>query len=393
MLIRFTFKNYRSFYDEQTLSLEASHDRHRSENLTDISTDLLPNNAGVLRNLTIFGGNEAGKTNLIRTLEYMKRMVFLSPSLPVSHENEPFALAEDASTLDTHLEAEIIENGSFYRYGFVIRNGEITREWLFRRTERLTAIFKREMDSLQITGMSRSEASLLAPSSSVLFLSIAENLRLPITPYIRDVKEFFGKLTFVHDPRREYLELYLNNENYISRAVEIMRKADMNFADMKLIRMGSYIDAELTSNVWSQSGDIVRKRKLRLFQDSNLLGKGSVHLICLLPVLFRALDEGGTVLVNDLGSVLHVNLASYLQNFFADSAVNPRGAQMIATSAMSMLMDQELRRDQIYLVSRDMTGKSSLYRLSDQKNVRKSDTYSRKYLNGEYSMQLPQKRL
>ena len=66
---------------------------------------------------------------------------------------------------------------------------------------------------------------------------------------------------------------------------------------------------------------------------------------------------------------------------------------MIATSSMSMLMDQELRSDQIYLVSRDGMGRSSLYRLSDQKNVRKSDVYSRKYLNGDYAMQLPQKSL
>ena len=393
MLIKFTFKNFRSFFDEQTLSLEASHDREGSENLTNVSTDLLPNNAGILRNLTIFGGNETGKTNLMRTLEYMKKMVFLSPSLPIALENEPFALTEDASMMDTHLEVEIIENGSFYRYGFVLRNGEVVKEWLFRRSERISAIFKRDGSKLHITGMSRSESSLLTPSPSVLFLSIAENLRLPITSYIRDVKSFFRKLSFVYEPKREYLEIYTGNDDYISRAVGIMRKADMNFSDMKLIRMGSYIDAELTRNVWSQNGDIVKKRKLRLFQDRDLLGKGSVHLLCLLPVLFKAIDEGGTVLVNDLGSVLHVTLASYIQNFFGDTAINPDGAQMIATSSMSMLMDHELRRDQIYLVSRDASGKSSLYRLSDQKNVRKSDIYSRKYLNGEYSLQLPQKSL
>ena len=323
----------------------------------------------------------------------MKRMVLLSPSLPVAHENVPFALAEDASMLDTHLEVEMIENGSFYRYGFVLRNGEVTKEWLFRRAERLTPIFRRENESLKITGMSHSEASMLIPSSSVLFASTAENLRLPITAYIRDLKSFFRKLTFVYEPKREYLELYLTSEQYITRAVDILRKADMNFADMKLIRMGSYIDAELSANVWSQNGDIVKKRKLRLFQDREFLGKGSMHLICLLPVLFRALDEGGTVVINDLGSVLHVTLASYLQNFFSSTDVNPSGAQMIATSSMSMLMDQELRRDQIYLVSRDGMGRSSLYRLSDQKNVRKSDVYSRKYLNGDYSMQLPQKSL
>ena len=388
MLINFTFKNYRSFYDEQTLSLLASHDKVMEENIATVSTDLVPGNIGVLRSIPLFGDNESGKTNLLKTLNFMKKMVFLSSSMNTVMFNEPFALLEYSSLLDTHLEVEIIQNGSFYKYGFVINDNKITKEWLFKRTERLTPIFKRNGDELQITSLSRNEASLLSPSKSVLFLSIADKLNLSIKNSILDVKEFFQNLEFISEPKREYLNLYLENEDRIRTANTILKNIDMGFSDLKLIKMGSYIDAELSQDVYNETGDIIKKRKLRLFQDQELLGRGIVHLCCILPVLLKALDTGGTILINDLGSALSVNLAGFLQNFFSDNRINKNGSQMIATSSLSMLMDEALRRDQIYLVSKDNQGKSSLHRLSDRKNVRKSDVYSKKYLKGEYTKQL-----
>lgn len=388
MLVNFNFKNFRSFFDEQNLSLLAGHDKALEENIISISTDLIPGNLGVLRNITVFGDNEAGKTNLLKTLDFMKKMVFLSSSMNICTQNEPFALHEGASLLDTHIEVEIIQNGGFYKYGFVINSNKIVKEWLFRRSERLTPIFKRNLDELQITGLSKNEATLLMPSKSTLFISIADKLNLPIASAIYDVKSFFQSLEFISSPKREYLNLYLENEDRIRMAASILKQSNLGFSDLKLIKMGSYIDAELTQDVYSDNGDITNKKKVRLFQDQNLLGRGIMSIVCILPVLLKALDTGGTVLMNDLGSTLSVHTAGYLQNFFSDNRINPKGAQMIATSSVSMLMDEDLRRDQIYLVSRDNQGRSSLYRLSDRKNVRKSDVYSKKYLKGEYTKRL-----
>ena len=50
-----------------------------------------------------------------------------------------------------------------------------------------------------------------------------------------------------------------------------------------------------------------------------------------------------------------------------------------------MLMDEDLRRDQIYFTSKNADGISMLSSLSDYKNVRKSDLFSKKYLAGFYT--------
>ena len=50
-----------------------------------------------------------------------------------------------------------------------------------------------------------------------------------------------------------------------------------------------------------------------------------------------------------------------------------------------MLMDDGLRRDQIYFTSKDKYGKSSLVSLSDYNGVRKNDLFSKRYLAGFYA--------
>ena len=78
MLVRFTFKNHKSFLGEQTLSLEASNDEMMQHSIEKVSTALLPQSAGILRSAAIFGTTASGKTNVLRALDFMKRVVLMS---------------------------------------------------------------------------------------------------------------------------------------------------------------------------------------------------------------------------------------------------------------------------------------------------------------------------
>lgn len=50
-----------------------------------------------------------------------------------------------------------------------------------------------------------------------------------------------------------------------------------------------------------------------------------------------------------------------------------------------MLMDDGLRRDQIYFTSKDNRGRSTLVSLADYTGVRKTDLFSKRYLAGFYA--------
>ena len=80
MLVKFTFKNYKSFYEEQTLSLEAGPDDLMPSNITPVDRALLPQSAGLLRTAAVFGTLSSGKTNVLKALDYMKRVVLMSAS-------------------------------------------------------------------------------------------------------------------------------------------------------------------------------------------------------------------------------------------------------------------------------------------------------------------------
>ena len=78
-------------------------------------------------------------------------------------------------------------------------------------------------------------------------------------------------------------------------------------------------------------------------------------------------------------------VADYIIGLFNSIEHNPKNAQLICTAHNVMLMDEGLRRDQIYFTSKDKQGRSSLVSLADYNGVRKTDLFSKRYLAGFYA--------
>lgn len=380
MLVKFTFKNYKSFFDEQVFSMEAKNDKEYEENVLSVSKELIPGNYGLLKTALVFGSNASGKSNLLRAIAYMQRCVLLSASLPAVRQNDTFAFLNGADEMDSHFEVEFIEGGTFYRYGFVINKKQVVKEWLFKRTERLTPVFKRERDSLSVIKMSRNSANYLLPDSTVLFVSSAVNLSLEITPQIRDVVKWFRRINFVPTLNRNCLSAYLEDKKYIAEALDVLKRAKTGIIDMEIIKDSNYIDAETTHTVYGADGEAAKVKKVRVFQDSGLLSEGTVRLICLLGLIFKALDKGEILLINDFSAFTTYQITNYFLNLINSPSANRSGAQLISTSHMNLLMDRRLRRDQIWFTSKDHTEKSALVSLASFGHVRKSGTYSKKFI-------------
>ena len=385
MLVKFTFKNHKSFLGEQVLSLEASNDEMMQHNIERVSTALLPQSAGILRTGAIFGTTASGKTNVLKALDFMKRVVLMSATkVQIVRQVEPFAYLENSIDMDSHYEVEFIENGVYYRYGFVIRSRRIVREWLFRRTERLTPLFRRDEYGLKVMGLSKNGARLLAPSPSTLFLTVAGSLNLEINTAVQDVVSWFSKLTISLAAKRDDLFLLSQDEEYLPRVMDILRKAECGIGHARLIHEGGYIDIETTHRVYDSSGAATGTVSTRMFQDEDLYSDGTRTLVCDLVQVVRALDTGGTLFINDFANTLNVFLASYILSLFNSDAGNPHGAQLVITGNISALIDKAFRRDQIHFTTRDDDGQSHLVRLSSIPGVRKSDSYEKKLIENAH---------
>jgi hypothetical protein len=123
---------------------------------------------------------------------------------------------------------------------------------------------------------------------------------------------------------------------------------------------------------------------LYLSQESD----GTKRLFEMAPSVFRVLDSGGLLLVDELESSLHPSLGSAIVKMFNSPEANPRNAQILFTTHDTNLLgttlgEPPLRRDQVWFTEKDREGASKLYPLTDYK-PRKAENLERGYLQGRY---------
>lgn len=127
MLVSFSVSNFRSFDQEQNLSLVASgrlggaHETHAIP---------VPSSAEkVLRAGVLYGANGAGKSNLITALQYAKRVALGLRTASSGTGRVPFRLREQRDQPST-FDLQFVANGNLYRFGFSVDDERILEEWL-----------------------------------------------------------------------------------------------------------------------------------------------------------------------------------------------------------------------------------------------------------------------
>ena len=427
MLVNFRFKNFKSFYNENNLSLQATKDNELEEINTFNVNETLFNKTEqheLLKSAIIFGSNASGKSNVIKGITYMYNAIRLSSAqqIDVIKNNETFAFYENANNEISLYEVEIIQNNNLYKYGFTILQGKIEKEWLYKRNERTTIVFEREKNKLKITGNELIQSLINIPETT-LFLSIGSNFNLSISNYLKDVLDWFNNIIIVFENNANSLDIYsVENQKYKNLAIEILKKADIGIQNMTVVKdkiaslqdlnsvlafnmqfqsnPNKYgqlkqenenmynIDLDTQFNVYNNKNEKIVTKDIMLFKDRGFHSEGTIRLLCYLGYILAALDKGKIIFIDEIDSKLHFLVADYLLKMFNSIDKNPNNSQLICTAHNIMLMDEDLRRDQIYFTSKDEYGVSSLVSLADYKGVRKNDLFSKKYLAGFY-LKLP----
>ena len=351
----------------------------------------------------------------------MKNVLIMSGSqYPIVATNEPFAFLEGVQNEESLYEVEIIQNATYYKYGFILLNGKVKSEWLYRRKERLTNVFNRNEQNLEILGLTKQATKLINIAPHTLFLSVGNNFHLDIAGNINDVMTWFNNLLIVFGNTANSLDIYtLNNGKYKDEAVKILKLADIGITDIKVIKdkvanmadindvlrfnaqlqinptdVGQLkqedsnlynIDLETYFNTYDKKGKVKAKKSVRLFKNRGFNSEGTERLLYYLGWILAALDQGRVIFIDEIDSKLHFLVTDYIIKLFNSIDSNPKNAQLVCTAHSIMLMDEDLRRDQIYFTSKNALGESNLSSLSDYKNVRKTNLFSKRYLAGFYT--------
>jgi AAA15 family ATPase/GTPase len=373
MLIGFTVENFRSFLGEASLSMIATGDKeHREFNV--ISAE----HNDLLKSVLIYGANACGKSNLIHALYYMKKMIISSIDVQTEHIKtcQPFTFREDAGKLPTRFEISFLLDGVVYDYGFDILTGQISREYLYKKARRRTLVFERtapEFAGIRLTpDMADVEPLKKNVRGDVLFLSWAayanNSLAIKIVDWISRKLIIFG----------------LNGDTTeASKAISDFTWAFVRKADSDILEIKRQSGRTLFSShkLYNENWNAERIIDVPFADYSS---DGTKRMLDLSDAFSKALVESAVIVIDEMDLHLHPALVRHLIALINSIDRNPFNAQLICATHDVLLLDEDIRRDQIWFVDKNEYSVSGLYALSDFKDVRKNSDILKRYLLGVY---------
>lgn len=395
MLIRFSFKNFKSFKNENCLDMEATSLKEHEYNVAKTE------NGEYLKVSAIYGANASGKTNVLQAFDYMKKRILVSDdskkNSPIDEENiYSFMINNDPIALEVEI---LAKNNKIYKYGFEVLKDTIISEWLFeKRVNKFYAIFERENNNVSMKPNKISD--LVNIDERTLFLNIYSKIDRNNEDF-SNVYDWFVNSMYL-DLGNPNFERFINNrvslkilsdENYKKELLKFIKTFDSGIEGIKTTpdsieavkSNNGIIDIEVLHR--GENGEL---KALPFYLESN----GTRKMFHLFDFFMDALKNGMVLFVDELDAKLHPLLTRYIINLFHNSQTNIGNGQLIYSTHDTVNLNKEtFRRDEIWFAEKDKDGISEIYALSDYileddknsgKKVRNDATYNKDYLTGRY---------
>ena len=399
MLIRFSFKNFKSFKDENVLDMEATSLKEHEYNV--VKTD----NVNLLKVAAIYGANASGKTNVLQAFDYMKKRILVSDdskkNSPIDEDNVySFMINNEPISLEVEI---LAKNNKIYKYGFDVLKDSIVSEWLYiKKINKFYSIFEREKNN--VTMKSNNKISGLANiDERTLFLNIYSKIDKDNEDF-NNVYDWFVNANYLDlgNPRFEdfintriSLKI-LSDEKYKKELLRFIKTFDSGIEGIKTTP-DSIEEVQNNNRVVKveliHRGENNELKALPLELESN----GTRKMFHLFDFFMDALRNGMVLFIDELDAKLHPLLTRYIINLFHNSETNIGNGQLIYSTHDTVNLNKEtFRRDEIWFTEKNRDGVSEMYALSDYilddedgnnksgKKVRNDATYNKDYLTGRY---------
>lgn len=405
MFIDFNVKNFRSFNEQQMFSLIKSKSDEHPNNAFSIHEN---SNFSLLKTVAIYGANASGKSNFLKALSTMKRIVTgnyqRGDKLPIT----PFKL--NSSTIDQPTEFEItfIVDNVRYQYGFSASATQIYDEWLFaypkgHAQKWFERIWDQETQSYDWKFSSfllgSKQIWLQSTRENALFLSTAVQLNSeqlkPIFDWFNDILHFSNSDGFTpiftanlcEDNKSDILEFLKTADFHISDIN--VEKKELNISDFPT-EMPEQLKDFLAKNLKGEKG--LRLETIHIDNNGKQVpfdfhdeSDGTQKFFAFAGPILDVLRNGYVLCIDELNVNLHPKLVKFLVELFHHPESNPKNAQLIFTTHETSILTQDVfRRDQIWFCERSKEQSSILYPLSDFSPKKGKENLELGYLSGRY---------
>ncbi len=375
-------------------------------------------NVKLVKSAAIYGANASGKSNLIAAVRFMESFVLRSaknygPGDPIPVR--PFLL-DDSAKKPTEFEVDFVLHGVRYQYGFQIDRRRVIEEWLLafpkgsqqRWFERKVGEGPDDEDLWRFGSHLKGEKNKLKKLTrpNALFLSVAASLNhqqlTTVYSWFAQYLQFIGPSSSAKGLPGRLLGAYTAHRSheepaFKARVLVLLQDADTGidgfrtelhpFEEKEFLaflpeKMRQDLeDSEVlevrTTHRNLSTGELVA---FELEEESD----GTQRFFSLGGPWLDTLDSGYTLFVDELDASLHPHLSRHLVELFHRSESNRKGAQLVFSTHDTSLLDNDLlRRDQVWLTAKNGDGATSLYPLTDYR-PRKNEALRSGYLAGRY---------
>lgn len=406
MLIMFKVKNYTSFKNESILDMRATAYVQHPTHVISINDKL-----SLLKTTALYGANASGKSNLISAMFFFEQYIFSqfinkkedesfeANEIGMKMKWEPFGLSNDSNNA-SEFDIIFLHKDKQIQYGFESTPKEVLNEWLYIDDKK---VFER-------TGTELSFGSKYQNLLGAYKKLPAERLYIAVLEYFLDEEAKEAVLgdfiSFFYKEYNVYTEiLFESTVKGLAGVVGLSKKLVSNkFFQKKVEHYLRLIDVGIkrldvqtetildehtgkkrkekvvrtVHDVYDENGNIVGEKTFDLSQEST----GTLRFLAYIQNIIEMISGGGVFIVDEMSARLHPLLTKMIVDIFCSSQ-NKKAQLIFTTHDISLLNNNQFRRDEVVFVDKNERGESSLYALSDLK-VREDATFNKDYLQGKY---------
>lgn len=421
MLISFELANWMSFRDTAEFSMIASQEQQHGERLHRLEKHRMR----ILPTAAIYGGNASGKSNFFRAIHFAKDFI-VKGTLPDSLiAVDPFGLSKQHSNVPSRFVFTILIGKTVYEYSFAVTARRVHQEKLVEiMTTREKLIFQREDDHISwgrpYSRDDRMKFAFQGTRENQLFLTNSVSQKVdrfkPIYDWFRDtlvliapdmrfgsIEEFFKEDSPLHGALDQLLAS-------LDTGIVGLKAKEISFDDLPLpaalkkeIRERAKANTSLhvpdfeTGErivVSLEDGELVARRLTTIHQgrdgqeiqfEMSQESDGSLRVIDLLPAFMDLADArtDRVYVIDEIDRSLHSLLVRQLLELFLESCSASTRSQLLFTTHDLLTMDQDLlRRDEMWVMERNLYGESALISFNEYKGIRSDKDIRKSYLQG-----------
>lgn len=436
MLIRFTVENFLSFKDRVEFSMIPGKGtlkpNHKSKAIKGISA---------LKTAIVFGANASGKSNLIKAIDFGKKLILRGTKSEKLIDFQNFRLDSTTIQSNSRFEYEIQNNGKNYAYGFVFNSKKIVEEWLYEITnKKQSKIFERNNSTFDLEPLFKKNKKeeqkqflkFIAKGTPNNQLFLTEIKTRKVKDNVSDINDLLNvidwfqfslKVILPEDKYNEGVKFELKDDSKLQKTFEellsyfdtgingiCLEKIDSEYIELppKLIDkikedlfniksenvrvvIVSFVD---TTYFFSKKDDNILVDKLmtkhnvkgqqkQILFDTSDESDGTNRIIDFIPLIMDLLQGNNVFIIDEIERSLHPNLIYDLFDLFLDKSENINSQLITASHESSLLTQKLLRKDEIWFVVKDKDGASHLHSLEEY-NIRFDKKIRKDYLLGRF---------